>query len=157
MGKKNKRITYSKDLKEPEKKTIQNVMPESYDEFLVSWRFYRIKSTSQTKWRIDQDNWNVWSNNILPKLMNFESYKWSQIKRIPKPNGGGSMHHNIARTKLSPSAQREIRELGLEYDEFFSLRLSGKERVFGILDRGVLELLWYDKEHEICPVLKKHT
>lgn len=121
MGKKNKRIVYSKDPKEPVKKTIQNVIPDSYDELFVSWRFCRIKVTSKSKWRIDQDGWKVWERDILPKLVHFESYKWSEIKRTPKSSGAGSKHHNIARTNLSPSAQREIRELGLEYDEFFRL------------------------------------
>jgi len=36
-------------------------------------------------------------------------------------------------------------------DALVSLRLSGKERVWGILQENALLLLWWDPGHEICP------
>ena len=41
--------------------------------------------------------------------------------------------------------------------ELVSLRLSGKQRIYGIQDRGVLLLLWWDPDHKIYPVKKKGT
>ena len=50
-----------------------------------------------------------------------------------------------------------IDNLKIECDEVFSLRLSGKERIIGFLELGVLEILCYDPGHEFIQSSKKHT
>lgn len=58
----------------------------------------------------------------------------------------------------NPRVQKRLNELRLDdYNELFSLRLSAKERVFGVLFGNVLKLLWYDPEHQVWPSPKKHT
>jgi hypothetical protein len=60
--------------------------------------------------------------------------------------------------KLVPEARRRLIQLKLEdIDELLSLRLSGKQRVWGILSEGVAALLWWDPDHRICPSRLKHT
>ena len=71
---------------------------------------------------------------------------------------GKKSHHLVEITKLCKAAQDYLAETSIEdIDEVLSLRLSGTERIWGILDRGVVELLWWDPKHEICPSLLKHT
>ena len=36
-------------------------------------------------------------------------------------------------------------------------RISGPGRVWGIREEHVLDLLWWDPRHEVCPSPKKHT
>jgi hypothetical protein len=44
-----------------------------------------------------------------------------------------------------------------EFEDLVSLRLSARERVWGILAEGVLELLWWDPDHKVCPSLPRNT
>ncbi len=39
-----------------------------------------------------------------------------------------------------------------DVDELFSLRMTGKIRVYGIAIEQQLNLLWYDPKHEIFPI-----
>lgn len=90
------------------------------------------------------------AQKILSKLGDFEGMTWQDIER------GGS--HNVSVEKLSKAARDRLTEINQDdLDELFSLRLSGKERIWGIRDRAVLRLLWWDPEHEVCPSIKKHT
>ncbi len=61
-------------------------------------------------------------------------------------------------TKLHPMQKKRLEEI--EQDEialFYSLRLSGKKRMWGIKDNNIFWILWWDPFHEICPSFKKHT
>jgi len=90
-------------------------------------------------------------HDIRDKLANFETMTWSKILR-------GSQNHAILRVDLCQDAQKRLRALKLDdIDSLISLRLSGTERIFGILERGVLRVLWWDPEHRICPSPKRHT
>lgn len=67
-------------------------------------------------------------------------------------------NHHVSTSDLSEKAWRRLKDLKLEdVEQLFSLRISGKERVWGVLTQGVLEVLWWDPKHEVCPSHKKHT
>lgn len=88
--------------------------------------------------------------DIHSKLVNFETMKWKDIV--------GPQNHHIELNKISKDAQKRIIELRLqEFDPIFSLRLTGKQRVWGIKQEEVLYILWWDPEHTVYPVGKKHT
>jgi len=36
-------------------------------------------------------------------------------------------------------------------EDLFSLRLTGKKRLWGIRDRHVFKVFWWDPEHGVCP------
>ena len=90
---------------------------------------------------------------VRAKLANFESMTWNQILI-----DGKKKNHAIQINQLSAEARRRLTELRLDdIDELVSLGLSGKQRIFGIRDRDVLMLLWWDPNHRVCPARKKHT
>jgi hypothetical protein len=68
-------------------------------------------------------------------------------------------HHPINVGSLSKPARDRFVELELDAgaDSVFSLRLSGAERLFGIRDRWIFYLLWWDPEHLVCPAPLKYT
>ncbi len=136
------------------KKTVQLNNPDNYDKLYASWRFSKINLGC--KWCLSQNDWKHWELYVLPKLRDFEKMTWSEIKSIPKATGG-TKHHNIEITRLTKEAQSEMQNCNLIYDEIFSLRLTGVQRIFGILEKGVLDIVWFDDKHEICPSHKKHT
>lgn len=120
--------------------------PESYLTKSPSWAFYHIDCD---KWCIHED----FFTKITDKLCSFEKMTWQEILSAPKSgyNSTGSKSHIISVEKLCREAQRRLEELHIHDDELLSLRLSGKERIFGILDMGVLRIIWYDPDHQICP------
>ena len=82
---------------------------------------------------------------IRERLAHFESMTWGEILV-----GAKKQNHSIAVHKLSPAAQKRLAALKLILEEVISLRLSGRERIFGYLENGVLTLLWWDPLHQVC-------
>lgn len=87
---------------------------------------------------------------IIDRLKCFESMLWKDIV-------GKTGSHWIAAHKLYKPAQKCLEEDWQGADEIFSLRIDGPTRVFGVIDDLVFYLLWYDRNHEICPAPKKNT
>jgi len=88
-------------------------------------------------------------------LVNFESMTWNEILVQ-----GRKQNHLIAIGELSKAARDRLNVLfngNIDVDELLSLRLTGKERVWGILDNGVLGLLWWDPQHQVCPSALRNT
>jgi len=92
-------------------------------------------------------------HKIRERLANLESMTWREILIKSK-----KQHHTIRVAALSTENQKHLREIGQhDVDRLVSLRVSSRERIFGILDKAVLRLLWWDPEHQIYPSPKKHT
>lgn len=102
---------------------------------------------------VDPFGWHRMEGEMLfyvrDRLSFFESMTWEEILVRSK-----KQHHSIEITALCPEAQRRIEEKKLLLDKVVSLRLSGRERVFGYLENGVLVLLFWDPLHQVCPSLK---
>jgi hypothetical protein len=111
-------------------------------------------------WRIgamemcDPFGWHAINSALLleirGKLGNFESMTWGAII--------GPNNHQVSTELLCKAARHRLAALRLDdLEELFSLRLSGRERIWGVLEHNVLTLLWWDPDHQICPSLKKNT
>lgn len=78
---------------------------------------------------------------------------WGELLKATGGRTSGNNHHSISVDQLSQKAIGRLTELKLEdIDELFSLRLTGKIRLWGIKDGRVLKLLWYDEDHSVYPV-----
>jgi len=113
------------------------------------WQFNLLDWDGKWGWRnIKANKWQ----DILSKLGHFETRTWADIK-----SHTGSHLVLMIDCPNSQVIQR-LTELKLDdIDELFSLRLSGKERIFGILDGHIFKILWWDPNHEVWPSPKKHT
>lgn len=90
---------------------------------------------------------------IMNKLSAFEKLTWKEL--LVERNQG---HHRVSVDRIIKEAQARLTEMGQDdIDELVSLRLSSRERVWGIFEVGVLRILWWDEDHQICPSIKKHT
>lgn len=88
---------------------------------------------------------------VLERFKAFESMTWQEIDG---PTGG----HGVEVSQLCKEAQNRLAEIRQDdADVLFSLRLTGKRRVWGILEEHVYKVLWWDPEHEVCPSKLKHT
>ena len=99
--------------------------------------------------RVDADT----LKKIRERLANLESMTWREILV-----DGAKQNHFVTLNKLSNEARDRLEQIGQgDVDELVSLRITGKERVWGIMEVDVLKVLWWDPQHTIYPSPKKHT
>lgn len=92
-------------------------------------------------------------HKIRERLANLETMTWREILIKSK-----KQHHTIRVAALPGENQKRLREIGQhDVDRLVSLRVSSRERIFGILDKAVLRLLWWDPEHQVYPSSKRRT
>ena len=111
-----------------------------------AWQFRAMDMEGDWGWEGQEINFL----EIRIKLANFESMKWLEIE--------GPKSHFVKFSSLSKKAQKRLKKLKYDdIDELFSLRLSGKERLWGIREGSIFKILWWDPTHEVCLSIKKHT
>lgn len=73
--------------------------------------------------------------------------RWSEIL--------GRDSHEMPVERLCTEAQQRLVTLKLDdTDRVLSLRVTGRERVFGVRMDEPVYLLWWDPNHEVCPSTK---
>jgi len=116
------------------------------------WQFQRLDWEGPWGWhKISLEQWF----GILKKLSDFERQTWGEIE-----SGDDQRRSHLIQVGECPNPEvsKRLQELKLEeFDELFSLRLSGTERIYGMLEGRVLKILWYDPTHSVWPSEKKHT
>jgi hypothetical protein len=144
----------------PEKQPHNAVVPSpqrrpvshapSFNQDNPSWRISKLEMLQPFGWQ-DLDAAKV--NEVRTKLAQFESMTWNEILVASK-----KQNHSVAVWKLSNEAQNRLSFIGLgDTEELVSLRLSGRERVWGLRQGAVMLILWWDPEHDVCPSLLKNT
>ena len=140
----------AKFLPQPSKTPKAVVSPESLLYQHPSWRVRSLQIAGPFGWHeISGEK----LREIGKKPGDFESMTWQEIRIRDKDK-----NHAIPVADLTREAQDRLAKIGQDdVDELFSLRLSAKERIFGILDESVMRVLWWDPDHRVCPSPKKHT
>lgn len=87
---------------------------------------------------------------VIERLQEFENKNWNEVEK--------SGSHLVEVTKLVKSARDRLLKIHKsDIYELMSFRITGKNRVWCLWKPHVMEILWWDPNHEICPSLKKHT
>lgn len=122
--------------------------PVNYEKETPVWLVGRIDKVGPWGWHeIDGE---FFRDEIIKKIQDFESMKMFEIK--------GRNNHIVKISSISKQAQNRLKQIQEhDLDELFSLRISGKKRIWGILSGNRFHFLWWDPEHEVCPSFKKHT
>jgi hypothetical protein len=122
--------------------------PTGSDTETPVWRVSTIDTGGQWGWN-NMNSVTTW-NGIHSKIASFESMPWTEIYK----NGS----HPVPVKNLCALARKRLEELQLDdVDRLFSLRLTGKQRIWGFKERNLLKILWWDPNHEVCPSTKNHT
>lgn len=109
-----------------------------------NWILGTIDLESKWSWNIEKE---LFLTDIFPKIKYFETMTWNEI--LNRNN------HEVELTRIIRDAQQRLEELRLEdTDKLVSLRLSNKQRIWGILINNTMKVLWWDPNHEVCPSLK---
>ena len=78
-----------------------------------------------------------------------EALTWAQIERQTHGKYGKSSSHYVPISKLDIEMRKRLKDLSLDdIDEIFSLRLDGLYRIYGVRKFNVLQIIFFDKEHE---------
>lgn len=147
MGKKKVRI--KKDLipQTSKKPRIDLSLKNPMNENPV-WHVSILDENGPWGWRIIDKNF--FFDQILPKIKNFETMFWKDIL--------GRQNHEVSVSEIISDAQKRLAHLNLDDTEtLVSLRLSGKQRIWGIRIGNILRILWWDPNHQIYPSELKHT
>ena len=138
---------YGKDTKISKSPKISPSFKTGYDENPV-WQVGTIDLDGPFGWREIEIEFLL--SEILPKVQNFESMKWSEIL--------GPNNHEIPISSISKEAQKRLAKIGLDdLEKLVSLRLAGAKRLWGIKIQNTMRVLWWDPKHRVCPSLLKHT
>ena len=68
---------------------------------------------------------------------------------------GGDCSYKVCSEEFRREAKARLAQLRLDsYDILYSLAITGRQRVWGIMieETGTFQLLWYDPEHTVYPV-----
>jgi hypothetical protein len=87
---------------------------------------------------------------VLQRMRELESMTWHAISETGSHFIETSALSRMARERLVVIQQDDV-------DQVYSVRVTGRRRIIGIREGGVLRILWWDPEHEVCPSPKKHT
>ncbi|MDX0512717.1 hypothetical protein GOL41_26310 [Sinorhizobium medicae] len=114
----------------------------------ISWRFSHADKAGPFAWTCFEEA--AIMGDVLTHLTNVEGLSEKDLI-----NGGS---HAIEVYKLSKPARDRLEELQHDdLDSLFSLRMTGKRRIFCIHHGTIMRVLWYDPEHQVCPATLKHT
>ncbi|HEX4276442.1 MAG TPA: hypothetical protein VHZ74_13860 [Bryobacteraceae bacterium] len=118
--------------------------PSSYYDAHPAWRVIRMEFCDPYGWhQVDAETLLF----IREKLGELEKLTW---KEVLKPGSGS---HPMPTKELCKEARDRLVELEIdEADNLVSIRLQQKMRVWGYMDQGILNLLWWDPEHSVYPM-----
>jgi hypothetical protein len=107
--------------------------------------------------QMDKDGpwgWDHFDPSHLQEVFN----KIFECQKLTWQDLGNNGSHLVDREDLCPEAQKRLVHMQKEdLDQLFSLRSTGRRRIWGIKEGNILWLLWWDPNHEVCPSHKKHT
>lgn len=116
-----------------------DAVPSSSDR--LSWRFSSLDFDGPWGWA-SADLATL--RQVHQKLCHFEKRTGAEVFG---PNVG---HKMIAPDHLPKKASRRLGELGVDdTDKLCELRLTGKQRVWGLRQENIIHLLWWDPEHTV--------
>lgn len=131
----------------------KSVVAENAEGYLDKYAMFKFERAD-----IHHESWGFNNSKdlhcLFEKLKSYETMKWSDIDRAAGGRRHGTNSHHIEVTNLCKKAQEALKDMNYAEDEIYSLRLSGTVRLFGLIRGGILEIIWLDTNHEICPVKK---
>jgi hypothetical protein len=118
--------------------------PISYLHLKASWRVRHVQMATPYGWRELSPEQIVY---VQSKLSAFESMTWKEIFVDAK-----KQNHAIEVGDLKCDKARKWMESNMKgQPTLWTLRFTGKQRVWGIFSEGAYQIVFWDPEHQICP------
>ena len=142
----------SKNLKSPQPRKIPRYKHDvDPDEHFFRWDFSKVDTKG--KWAIDKVKCSFFLHEIWIKIRDYEGKRWKEVL------ADNHRVHVIPVGSIVRAAQKRLQELKCDEfnDHLLSFRLSGTQRVWAIQYQDRPCFLWWDPDHKIYSVDKKHT
>ncbi len=128
---------------------------DTYKDERVRWTAREIDhGPAPERWR----RWELSAIEIVELLRFLDELTqktWRQCES--ETSNGHKRNHDHAITDLLPVAQERLRVLDDNEERVFRFRLNAKSRLWGFRSGSLFRILWYDQQHEVYPVEKRHT
>lgn len=132
-------------------KHIQN--PDTYKSLTVEFFLENKDVIDKWSWGLQRSLLDThYTSDIEPYLQHPKSTKWGSLILETYGRKNKTKHHHMDIGGLQDEVQERWREIGLDYPETFTFRLSGKKRIWGYRIINRFFIVWWDPEHEIYPV-----
>lgn len=104
------------------------------------------------------DGWSWFSDREAGRLLRFLQQvgerTWDELSTWRE--NGRHAHHEQAIDTLCDEARQRIVDLGLDErftgDTIFRFGMGPRQRLWGFTRDGVFYVLWWDRDHKVCPV-----
>ncbi len=107
---------------------------------------FRFTCVDKNRWRLSE-----WTSSeiddLLAGLKKIESYTWGQIKSQGTKKRGASVGTGYKLVNNHPKLPENVPE-DVKLSE---MRIDDKKRIFGFRDRSVYYIIWFDRDHSVCP------
>ncbi len=131
------------------------VNTDSYQKSTVRWT---VSDLDNDPGATDGRRWNLNADELIELLRFLEALEKKTWRECEQETAGGhrrNHYHDIA--DLSRQAQKRLEKIPDSEDRVFRFRLKGKCRLWGFRSGDLFRILWYDPEHAVYPVGKRHT
>lgn len=136
----------------PDKTLAYAETTANYDQYKVKWCFELFDG--EIDWRDPNKSHlpHVAFCEVSSCLKNYSSMTWAMICSNNKRD------HAVECDHLCKRARDRLLDLSLDdVDALFRFRLNGTHRLWGIRDRNVFRVIWWDPDHVVCPSTLKNT
>ncbi len=130
------------------RKTAIYLGPANIENYYISWRFS--KADIGGPYACNDFSHNDFQQ-LWERLRAFENMNTEQLR------DNGSFHPKPV-DELTREQKERLQQIELDdIDEIYSFRITGKCRMWCIKYGSILLLLWWDRDHDIAPSVKKHS
>jgi hypothetical protein len=123
------------------KKPVVSANSRSYLGDHPSWRFGRLRTEPPFGW---SNISRAEARAIVSHLAALEKMTWNDILVVAR-----KQNHFCDVSELSKEARTNIESNWQDAEQLLSIRLTNLKRVWGVMDQGILYLLWWDPEHQV--------
>lgn len=123
--------------------TAKATQGETTDHVNPSFRFAHVDGN---RWCLSE--WEASEiKDLMRSLKKIEGYSWLQIKSQGSKSRGGSVGCGFKIIKQHPSLPSSVSD-----DVVISeMRVCEKKRIFGFRLGSVYYVIWFDRDHSVCP------
>lgn len=126
--------------------------PPPIDDERFQWSGESIDHEYVGSWSWDLDPKEV--ADLLTLLSTLAGHTWREVKAMT--TNGHHLHHSQPTAGLCAEAQSRLDALQRgDEEEMFRLRHGNRLRIWGVVDRAVFRIIWYDREHKVYPTEPK--
>lgn len=125
--------------------------PEAIDHQQFRWSAAEVDHEYEGAWAWRLSAKDV--SDLLRLLEEMSKLTWREVKALTAGSARRSraLHHEQPVNSICAEAQRRLEELQVDVENLFRLRHGNLIRVWGYLAGPVFRILWYDREHQVCP------